>query len=746
MQDEQFSERVRFFQEFLDEDYGHNEYKSKIQNLKDTRLIIDLNHVRSYNKEYCQGLLEDPSEYIPAFDKAFKDVITATRNVEDLEYKVGFEGAFGDYQLTPRNLSARYLGKMLCLDGIVTRCSLVRPKVAKSVHYSETTKLFHYKEYKDGTSLGSNVSTGGFYPKEDENGNMLSTEYGYSTYRDSQTISIQEMPERAPAGELPRPVDIILDNDLVDKVKSGDRVRIVGVYRTVGKNSITSATFRTVFLANNISLLGKEISQPQIHESDAREIRKISKRKDVLKLVSSSLAPSIYGHEYIKKALLLLMLGGIEKNLENGTHLRGDINILLIGDPSVGKSQMLRFVLNLAPLAIATTGRGSSGVGLTAAVTMDKETGERTLEAGAMVLADRGVVCIDEFDKMSDIDRVAIHEVMEQQTVTIAKAGIHTSLNARCSVLAAANPAFGSYLDEKKPFENIVLPDSLLSRFDLVFVVLDKTDDEFNRAIADHVTRLHRYVPPGLEEGEPVTEEFIQSLDQVRLSQEETVYQKYNPLLHIGLRPKKKKQIELLSIGFLKKYIYYCKSRVKPVLSQEASDYISQRYAELRSKNDGQDQQYRTMPITPRTLETLIRLSTAHAKLRLSKTVEEMDAHVAFEILVYALFKEVKQKKKSKKAKTGNESESESDAETEVTHTTVPQTTVTGATSSRMSALVDAMEVDSSAPSQSSSTNMEAFQRKLFQIKQNVKEAIQRMSSENQGVWYQEDTEAVFFM
>lgn len=197
-------------------------------------------------------------------------------------------------------------------------------------------------------------------------------------------IYIQEMPERSPAGELPRSIDVLLDDDLVDKVKPGDRISIVGTYRSLGKSTTThSATFRTLFIANNVSILNKEINAPTISEGskfflmldDAREIRKIGKRKDVFSLLSSSLAPSLFGHEYIKKALLLLMLGGMEKNLDNGTHLRGDINILLIGDPSVGKSQMLRFVLNLAPLAIATTGRGSSGVGLTAAVTQDKETG-----------------------------------------------------------------------------------------------------------------------------------------------------------------------------------------------------------------------------------------------------------------------------------------------------------------------------------------------------------------------------------
>ena len=473
------------------------------------------------------------------------------------------------------------------------------------------------------------------------------------------------MPERAPAGQLPRGVDVIMDDDLVDRVKPGDRIQLVGIYRSLGNRNAGqgSATFRTLILANNIIMLssksGGGIAQAAITDTDIRNINKISKKKNVFELLSQSLAPSIYGHDHIKKAILLMLLGGMEKNLDNGTHLRGDINILMVGDPSTAKSQLLRFVLNTAPLAIATTGRGSSGVGLTAAVTSDKETGERRLEAGAMVLGDRGVVCIDEFDKMSDIDRVAIHEVMEQQTVTIAKAGIHTSLNARCSVIAAANPIYGQYDTHKDPHRNIALPDSLLSRFDLLFVVTDDIDDFRDRQISEHVLRMHRYRQPGTEEGAPVREQQHQTLgvgldEETEANRPIPVYEKFNIMLHAGVTVTSgrgsARRVDVLSIPFIKKYIQYAKLQRKPVLTKGAADHIVATYSALRN-DELEGNQRKTSPMTARTLETLIRLATAHAKARLSHKVEEKDAEAAESILRFALFKEIVEDDRKKRRK-----------------------------------------------------------------------------------------------
>ncbi|KAH9178899.1 MCM2/3/5 family-domain-containing protein [Lactarius sanguifluus] len=677
-QDDLQRERIRILEDFLTADSPIYNYKDDILRMlrfDQTRLPVNIDDLRGYRRDYADGLLKQPVDFLPAFQEALINVIQQAHDndkhdIEGKGYGIAFNGSFGDHHVSPRTLRASHLGHMISLEGIVTRCSLVRPKMLKSIHYCPDTQRFHSREYRDATSSTSNQPpTSSVTPQTNEDGQPLEIEYGFSTFRDHQRVSIQEMPERAPAGQLPRSTDVIIDDDLVDKCKPGDRIQLVGVYRSVGGGA--TGTFKTLIIANNIVLLssksGGGIAQTPLTDSDIRTINQLAKRKNIFELLSQSLAPSIFGHDQIKRAVLLLLLGGAEKNLPNGTHIRGDINLLMVGDPSTAKSQMLRFVLNTAPLAIATTGRGSSGVGLTAAVTTDKDTGERRLEAGAMVLADRGVVCIDEFDKMSDIDRVAIHEVMEQQTVTIAKAGIHTSLNARCSVVAAANPIYGQYDVHKDPHKNIALPDSLLSRFDLLFVVTDDVDETKDRLIADHVLRMHRYLPPGVEEGTPIQDTLSQPLS-IENPASATVtnevadtspFEKYDPLLHVGMaagrhhpktRAAQAKKVEVLSVAFIKKYVQYAKSKPAPVLTKGAADWIVSLYAELRNEA-AEDNKKKTSPLTARTLETLIRLATAHAKARLSPKVEERDASAAEDILRYALFKDVVKRQRRKKHK-----------------------------------------------------------------------------------------------
>lgn len=634
------------------------------------RVSISMAELRSHGDgSLSQQLRMNPLPHMRALEAACHDLAKEERpgyDKQDIKIKVAFSGPIGAGASCPRSLTSACLRQLVCVEGVATKVSTIKPKVVKSVHYCPNTQKHQTRKYVDATDTSLGLQeldeegrelpdkhiniTSTVYPTKDNEGNPLETEFGLSEFKDHQTITLQEMPEKAPMGQMPRSVDLILDHDLVDKVKPGDRVMIVGVYRALAfqaqNQPNAKSTFKTVVLVNNVTILGRDASHLKFEPEDIRMIRSLAKRKDILSIMGRSLAPSIHGHNVIKKALALQLLSGCEKNLANGTHLRGDINILMVGDPSTAKSQLLRSAMTIAPLAVSTTGKGSSGVGLTAAVTSDPDTGERRLEAGAMVLADRGLVCVDEFDKMGEGDRVAIHEAMEQQTVTIAKAGIHASLNARCSVLAAANPVYGQYNKQRRIQENIGLPDSLLSRFDLLFVVLDQMDPELDRRIAGHVITGHRYRPEHGQTGhdsdyddDDDDEEWADDGQEARVH---TVWQRSR---HAAANKMAGNQDEegadphahdVLQHDFLRKYIHFAKARMKPVLTDEARDFIANRYAEMRTRQDE-----RTLPITARSLETVIRLASAHAKLRLSTKVEATpDCEAAMDILGFALYHE----------------------------------------------------------------------------------------------------------
>lgn len=607
------------------------------------------------------GLRNDPLRHIRAIEAAC-DSLARSERPDYKKFcsgiKVGITGTLHARPCSPRDLTSSSLRQLVCVQGVATKVSAIKPKIVKSVHYCPSTKQHTTKDYVDATDprLGLpavdnegrelpdrivNI-TSSIYPQKDAQKNPLETEFGYSQFKDHQTIVLQEMPEKAPMGQLPRSIELVLDYDLVDRIKPGDRVEIVGVYRALATSangqSTTSGLFKTVVLVNHVRILGRDVSQLNLSIDDLKNIQDLSTSSNILDVLGRSLAPSIHGHEIIKKALILQLLSGVEKNLENGTHLRGDINILMVGDPSTAKSQLLRSVMTIAPLAVSTTGKGSSGVGLTAAVTSDPDTRERRLEAGAMVLADRGIVCVDEFDKMSEADRVAIHEAMEQQTVTIAKAGIHASLNARCSVLAAANPVYGQYDRKKRIQDNIGLPDSLLSRFDLLFVVLDQLDPDTDRQIASHVIRGHRYKPGHGTSGHDSDDDdddddgFDSDMDDNDENHRpSSIWQKSRYVSEVSRNAQ-----DVLHHDFLRKYLHYAKTRIKPILTDEARECIASRYAEMRSRQDE-----RTLPVTARSLETVIRLASAHAKARLSRTVEaDLDVSAAMDILSFALYHE----------------------------------------------------------------------------------------------------------
>ncbi|KAG9049449.1 minichromosome maintenance protein 5 [Tulasnella sp. UAMH 9824] len=425
----------------------------------------------------------------------------------------------------------------------------------------------------------------------------------------TQTIKLQEAPDMVPVGELPRHMMLWADRYLTNRVIPGSRIIATGIFSTFQSaktkgSAANMATLRTPYLRvlhiedTGVGPGGTSPFGVRFTAKEEEEFQELARSENLYERFAASVAPSIFGSVDIKKAVTCLLFGGSKKILPDGARLRGDINVLLLGDPGTAKSQLLKFVQKVAPIAVYTSGKGSSAAGLTASVQRDPVSREFFLEGGAMVLADGGVVCIDEFDKMRDEDRVAIHEAMEQQTISIAKAGITTVLNSRTSVLAAANPVFGRYDAERSPGENIDFQTTILSRFDMIFIIRDEHDENRDMIMAKHVMRVH----------------MNRQDDNAEIEGE-------------------------IDIEKMKRYIAYCKSKCAPRLSEEAMETLSSHFVSLRKEVqqvERDNDERSSIPMTVRQLEALIRISESLAKVTLSPTVQHHHVDEAIRLFKFS--------------------------------------------------------------------------------------------------------------
>jgi replicative DNA helicase Mcm len=559
---------VAKFEEFFSSKYKDTVFEALEKYPDERSVIVNYSELEMFDPDLADLLIEKPEEVIKASQMAIKNIDPLGKNAE---LNIRFENIRNNIQL--RYLRSKYIGKFVAVDGIVRKTDEIRPRIINALF--ECRSCMRLQEVPQTSNMISEPAL-----CQECGGRSFKLLQEESEFMDTQNTKLQEPLENLSGGEEPKQINVVMEDDLVDTLTPGDIVKITGVMKTVRDEK--TKRFKNYIYGNFIEPLEHEFEELKISDEDEEEIKKLASDPDVYNKIINSTAPSIQGYREVKEAIALQLFGGSPKELEDKTRIRGDIHILIVGDPGIGKSQMLKYVSKLAPRGIYTSGKGTSGVGLTAAAVRD-EFGGWSLEAGALVLGDRGNVCIDELDKMRSEDRSAIHEALEQQTISIAKAGIMATLNSRCSVLAAANPKFGRFDQYKSIGEQIDLPSPILSRFDLIFVVEDKPNVEKDSKLAAHILRIHK---------------------------ETSIPFEIEPEL-------------------LRKYIAYARREVSPKLTDEAIAVLQEFYVGMRG---GAAEDDSPVPITARQLEALIRLSEASSRIRLGTEVTEIDAQRAITI------------------------------------------------------------------------------------------------------------------
>ena len=567
-----------------DDNYKYFERINHMMASNSTSLIADYIDLDVANPEIAKLITYRPDETLEAFNEAVVSILREIHFDYAEEIKEKIKVRIGNYTVQKglRDINAEVIDKLIGVSGMVVRSSEVKPLAKKIGYRCLNCDAINEAQLK-GLSLRKPTKCINCSEKE------LEMDPENSIFTDFQLVRLQELPEDLPAGQLPHYVEVTVMDDLVDRCRPGDRVLLTGIVRIEHEQIAPQAKtnlFRLRMEGNNIEYLGglagtkdtRTLERMAISGEDEKQIFAIAGKPDAYDKLIASFAPHIYGHEIIKEAILLLIVGSVTKKLDDGSTRRGDINIFLVGDPGTAKSEMLKYAAKIAPRGLYTSGRGTTAAGLTAAVIRDKS-GIMMLEAGAVVLGDQGLVCIDEFDKIKPEDRSSLHEVMEQQTCSVAKGGIVATLNARTSILSAANPMYGKYDVFKNITENVNLPIPLLTRFDLIYVIRDTPEREKDSRIAGHILEIHRDVEHAAQ-----------------------------PAIEMDL---------------FRKYLAYAK-QIEPKLTIEVINALRDYYMKMRNvDSEGM------ITVTPRQLEGLIRLATARARLLLQDNVKIEDAERA---------------------------------------------------------------------------------------------------------------------
>ena len=567
-------------------------------------LFIDYWRIDKANSQLSELLMAQPYKALYNAEEALKNIDVASG--EKLKLHLRITNIPETQRIIIRHIRSNHLGKFMAVDGLVKKRTEVRPKLqVGAFQCSKCGAVIRVEQEEDILKEPSECS-------EDQGGcgrvstfKLLPT---LSSFIDSQKIEIQENPEGLRGGAQPERISVYLEDDLVGEIAPGDRVVCNGILHSMqrrrGTYKLTS--FDKTMDANSIESQELAFEEVEVTPEDEKEIIKVSKDPQIYEKMKSSMSPTIYGMDIEKEALVLQLFGGLAKEMPDGTRIRGDIHALFVGDPGTAKSQMLNYMSKLAPRSVYASGKASSAAGLTAAAVRDEfGEGQWTLEAGALVLADMGVACIDEIDKMEETDRSSMHQAMEQQEISVAKAGINATLKSRCAILAAANPKLGRF-DEFLPIhEQINMPPALLSRFDLIFSILDKPHRQKDTDLATHILRTHKA-------GE-VSESIKRSKkSKYTKKQQEALVQNIMPTF---------------DPEFFRKYVAYAKRNVFPVMTDEALEMLKNYYVDFRNSSED------TVTFTPRQLEAFVRLAEASARIRLSQEVTIDDAKRAIYII-----------------------------------------------------------------------------------------------------------------